>query len=154
MDVIRKYNRFIKENPAPFLRTASLARIALVWPQEAGNFYSGSSVPLTDFTREIKTEKAGNLEEEFYGFYDGLSREHFPFDVIDEEALNTDIEKYDLIILPNVTCLKKEAAERIRNFVKNGGNILSTFETSFYNETGKKLEKPLLNDVFGLDQYK
>ena len=87
MDVIRKYNGFIKDHPGPFLRTGSLARIALLWPQETGNFYSGSSVPLTDFTREMKTEKAGNLEEEFYGFYDGLSREHFPFDVIDEEAL-------------------------------------------------------------------
>ena len=52
-----------------------------------------------------------------------------------------------LIILPNATCLKKEAAERIRDFVKNGGNIISTFETSFYNETGKKLEDPLLNDL-------
>ena len=150
MDVIRKYNRFIKDNPGPFNRTGSLSRIALLWPQEAGNFYSGSSVPLTDFTREMKAEQAGNLEEEFYGFYDGLSREHFPFDVIDEEALNNDLAKYDLIILPNATCLKKEAAERIRDFVKNGGNIISSFETSFYNGSGKKLEDPLLGDCLVL----
>ena len=152
MDVIRKYNRFIKNNPGLFNRTHSLARIALLWPQEAGNFYSGSSVPLTDFTREMKTEQAGNLEEEFYGFYDGLSREHFPFDVIDEEALKKDLTKYDLIVLPNATCLKKEAAGRIRDFVKNGGNIISSFETSFYNESGKKLEDPLLSDLFGLKE--
>ena len=150
MDVIRKYNRFIKDNPAPFNRTGSLSRIALLWPQEAGNFYSGSSVPLTDFTREMKAEQAGNLEEEFYGFYDGLSREHFPFDVIDEEALNNDLTKYDLLILPNATCLKKEAAERIRDFVKNGGNIISSFETSFYTGSGKKLQDPLLSDLFGI----
>ena len=29
MDVIRKYNRFIKENPDPFLKTESMAKIAL-----------------------------------------------------------------------------------------------------------------------------
>ena len=56
----------------------------------------------------MKAEKAGNTEEEFYGFYDGLSREHFPFDVLDEESLNDDLTKYDLLILPNATCLKKE----------------------------------------------
>jgi hypothetical protein len=56
MDVIRKYNGFIKDNPAPFSRTDSLSRIALLWPQAAENFYSGSSVPLTDFTREIKLD--------------------------------------------------------------------------------------------------
>lgn len=150
MDVIRKYNTFIKNNPEPYKKTVSVARIALLWPQEAGNFYSGSSVPLTDFTREMKTEKAGNLEEEFYGFYDGLSREHFPFDVIDEAALNKGIGKYDLVILPNAACLKKEAAGTIREFVKNGGNLLSTFETSYFDERGKKLGHPLLMDVLGI----
>ncbi|MBK8881048.1 MAG: beta-galactosidase trimerization domain-containing protein [Bacteroidales bacterium] len=152
MDVIRSYNGFIKEHQAAFLGTESLSRIALLWPQDAGNFYDGSSVPLTDFTREMKTETAGNLEEEFYGFYDGLSRVHCPFDVIDEEALNKGIEKYDLIILPNATCLTKEASEKIKDFVKQGGNILSTFETSFYNETGKKLDNPLLSDLFGINE--
>jgi|WetSurMetagenome_2_1015567.scaffolds.fasta_scaffold01164_4 hypothetical protein len=151
MDVIRKYNRFIKENPDPFFKTESLAKIALLWPQEAGNYYSGSSVPLTDFTKEMKAEKAGNTAEEFYGFYDGLVRGHLPFDVLDEESLNNDLNKYDLIILPNTTCLSKEEADNIRSFVKKGGNIISTFETSHYNENGKKLDYFELQDVFGIE---
>ncbi len=150
MDVIKKYNRFIKENPDPFFKTKSMAKIALLWPQEAGNYYSGSSVPLTDFTKEMKAGKAGNLGEEFYGFYSGLSREHFPFDVLDEESLNN-LNKYDLIIFPNAACLKKEEADRIRDFVKNGGNIISTFETSLYNENGEKLDCFQLKDVFGIE---
>lgn len=151
IDVIKRYNRLIKGNPDPFFMTSSMAKIALVWPQNAGNYYSGSSVPLTDFTKEIKPEKAGNTEEEFYGFYDGLSRGHFPFDVLDEEALNKDLGKYELIIFPNATCLTKKEADRIRNFVKNGGNIISTFETSLYDETGKKLDNFELKDLFGTD---
>jgi len=126
MDVIRKYNRFIKENPDPFFRTESLAKIALVWPQKTGNYYTGSSVPLTDFTKEISVAKAGNLGEEFYGFYDGLSRGHFTFDVLDEEAINKDLNKFDLIISPNAACLGKAEAGKIREFVNNGGNIIST----------------------------
>ena len=151
MDVIRRYNKFIKEHPEPFFNTESMARIALMWPQKGGNYYSGSSVPLTDFTKEIKAAKAGNPGEEFYGFYDGLSRAHSPFDVIDEESLNNDLTRYDLIIFPNTTCLKKEEADRIRDFVKEGGNIVSTFETSLYNEYGKKLENFQLEDVFGIE---
>lgn len=151
MDVVRMYNRFIRENPEPFHKTESMAKIGLIWPQNAGNYYNGSSVPLTDFTKEMKTEKAGNTEEEFYGFYDGLSREHFPFDVLDEESLNNGLRKYDLLILPNSSCLKKDAVDKIRNFVRNGGNLISTFETSLYNESGKKLDRFQLNDVFGIE---
>jgi hypothetical protein len=151
MDVIRKYNRFIKENPDPFFKTESMAKIALLWPQKAGNYYNGSSVPLTDFTKEMKAVKAGNTGEEFYGFYDGLARGHFPFDVLDEESLNNDLNKYDLIIFPNATCLKKEEAVKIRAFVNGGGNIISTFETSLYNENGKKLDNFELQDVFGIE---
>jgi hypothetical protein len=151
LDVIRKYNRIIKDYPDPFYKTESMAKIALLWPQKAGNNYSGSSVPLTDFTKEMKGVKAGNLEEEFYGFYDGLSRGHFPFDVLDEESLNNDLARYELLIFPNTTCLKKEEAEKIRDFVKKGGNIISTFETSLYAENGKKLNHFELQDVFGIE---
>jgi len=150
IQTIRNYNRFIRENPDPFFRTESMAKVALVWPQESGNYYRGSSVPLTDFTKELKPEKAGNTEEEFYGFYAGLSRNHIPFDVIDEEALAGNISRYELLILPNVTCLGIDKAGKIREFVSNGGNIISTFETSAYDTTGRKLPEFSLKDVFGL----
>lgn len=151
LDVVRKYNRFIKENPDPFISTGSMARIALLWPQESGNYYSGSSVPLTDFTKEMKPVKAGNLAEEFYGFYDGLARNHFPFDVIDEVSLENDLSKYDLIVLPNAACLSRERAGKLADYVNNGGNIISSFETSLYSETGKKLDDFRLKEVFGTD---
>ncbi len=151
IDVIRKFNRLIRENPDPFFKTESMAKIAIIWPQKAGNYYSGSSVPLTDFTKEMNREKAGNTEEEFYGFYDGLSRGHFPFDVLDEDSLKNDLNKYELLILPNVTCLEKADTDKIRDFVGRGGNIISTFETSLYDENGKKLNNFELEDVFGIE---
>lgn len=151
MEVIKKYNSFIKRNPDPFLNTKSVARISLLWPQQASNYYKGSSVPLTDFTKAMSAEKGGNLSEEFYGFYDGLSRKQFPFDVLDEASLQKDLDKYDLIILPNASCFKKEEAEKIKDFVKDGGNIVATFETSLYNENGEKLDDFQLKDVFGIE---
>ncbi len=151
MDVVRKYNRFIRKNPDPFFMTESLARIALLWPHETSNYYSGSQVPLTDFTKEMKPARAGNLAEEFYGFYDGLARNHFPFDVIDEISLENDLSGYDLIILPNAACLKNTGADKLREFVSGGGNLVSSFETSLYDENGKKLIDFRLKDVFGAE---
>lgn len=149
-EVIREYNSFIKRNPHPYFQTESLARIALLWPMQSANFYTGSTVPLTDFTRQVKAEGVGNVEEEFNGFYDTLVRGHFPFDVIDEPALG-DLKKYDFLILPNAACLSEENTEYIRNFVKDGGNLISSFETSLYNEYGERLEDFRLNDVMGLN---
>jgi beta-galactosidase GanA len=148
--IIKRYNRFISDNPDPFFKTKSLAKTALVWPQNSGNYYSGTPVPLTDFTKEVKNEKGGNTMEEFYGFYDGLARSHCPFDVLDEKALESDISVYDLIIFPNVTCLSPEASAKIRSYVQTGGNIISSFETSRYNQHGKRLDDFELNDVYGI----
>ncbi len=151
MGIIKKYNDFIKKNPDPFFKTTSAARIALLWPQQASNYYKGSSVPLTDFTKAMSAERGGNLEEEFYGFYDGLSRNHFPFDVLDEASLENDLHKYDLIIFPNAPSFTKEEADKVRDFVSNGGNIIATFETSLYDENGEKLDDFRLKDVFGIE---
>lgn len=151
-EVIKKYNAFIKKNPDAFFKTRSTARIALVWPQRASNYYKGSSVPLTDFTQAMGAQKAGNLSEAFYGFYDGLSRNHLNFDVLDEAALEQDLSQYDLMIFPNVPCLKKEEADRIRTFVSSGGHIISTFETALYDENGEKLDGFQLGDVFGVEK--
>lgn len=150
MAVIKKFNSLIKENPEPFYATKSIARIALVYPQRSSDYYIGSPVPLTDFTKEMKTDRAGDLYEEFYGFYDTLCRNHFPFDVIDEEAL-LDLSKYDLLIFPNVTSLSDKEAESIRNFVAEGGNIISTFETSLW-DYGKRRGNFSLKDVFGIEE--
>lgn len=151
MGIIKKYNAFIKKNPDPFFKTISAARIALLWPQRASNYYKGSSVPLTDFTKAMSAERGGNLEEEFYGFYDGLSRNHFPFDVLDEVSLENDLHKYDLIIFPNAPCFTKEETDKVRDFVSNGGNIIATFETSLYDENGEKLDDFRLKDVLGIE---
>ncbi|TAN16464.1 MAG: hypothetical protein EPN37_08255 [Chitinophagaceae bacterium] len=152
MDTIKRYNDFIGKNKEPFFKTKSLANIALMWPQRGSNFYAGSSIPLTDFTKHIGSERGGDLVGEFYGLYDGLSRNHFPFDVIDEGALEKDLDRYNLIILPNAPCFDKEEANKIREFVLNGGNIIATFETSLYDKKGIKLNNFQLQDVFGVEK--
>ena len=60
--MLSDYNRLIKRHPRAFTGTRSLARTALLWLSQGANVYEGSSIPLTDFTREIAAEGVGALE--------------------------------------------------------------------------------------------
>lgn len=149
LEVVTSYGDFIRKNPEPFYQTKSIARIALLWPSRSAEFYSGSSIPLTDFTREIKAEGIGDITQEFEGFYEGLVRSQVPFDVIDEENLKN-LSQYQLLILPNAACLSQEDINNISEFVANGGNIVASFESSLYNEYGERQDDFQLNNVFGI----
>ncbi|MDD5676609.1 MAG: beta-galactosidase trimerization domain-containing protein [Kiritimatiellae bacterium] len=150
MDVITDYNRFVKDNPDPFFQTKSLARIALLWPSATAEVYSGSSIPLSDFTREIKAEGIGDIVQEFRGLYESLAKAQLPLDVIDNENIN-DLKNYDLLVLPNAACLAAGAIAEISDFVKGGGNLIATFETSLYNGTGQKQNHFQLQELFGVE---
>ncbi|MCM8785719.1 MAG: beta-galactosidase trimerization domain-containing protein [Candidatus Omnitrophica bacterium] len=147
---ISEINKKIKKNENIFVNTKSLSNVALLYPMVSSNIYKGSTVPLTDFTKEIKREIIGNIYEEFNGFYEILARSKVQFDVIDEENLKN-LSKYEILVLPNVSCLSKENIDLIKKYVKDGGTLISTFETSLYDENGKKLKNFALSEIFGVD---
>ena len=146
--VVRSYCELVKKNPKAFGRTRSMAKVALLWPAASVELYEGSSVPLTDFTKEIKAAKVGDISQEFLGFYEGLARSQVPFDVIDEANL-VDLSRYELLVLPNATCLSDEACRAISDFVGGGGNLVASFETSLYDEDGRRREDLRLGGLFG-----
>lgn len=148
--IIREYNQFIRENPEPFFNTKPLANAALVWPASSVEFYSGSSVSLTDFTREIKAKGVGDITQEFSGFYEGLVRTQVPIDVIDEKNFE-ELSRYELLVLPNAACLSMAAVGYIKDFVKNGGNLVASFESSLYSdESGERKSDFQLGELFGV----
>lgn len=148
-------NRFILENSDYLDNTLSLANVALLWSSRSADFYKPEK-PVMDFTAQgrqaDRRETAGNFYNSFLGCYEILVRSHIPFDVLDDEAIRLDIlRKYDLLIAPNCACISKEEAEIIREYVKNGGCLISSFETSRYNEYGDLLKNFELADVFGVN---
>jgi hypothetical protein len=94
--------------------------------------------------------EAGDLHLEFEGFYDVCFRKHIPSDVIDEISLTDGtLSNYDVVILPNMACMSDAEMDAVREFVRNGGTLVSTFETSLFNEYGEKRQQFGLADVFG-----
>jgi Beta-galactosidase len=144
-------NMFIKNNEKILYPSASIAKTAIVWSNRNADFYMGSSVRKTDFTEAIQGTDVGNLHMEFEGFYDTCFRNHVPVDVIDEVSLvDGSLDKYDVVMLPNIACLTEKETQSIKDFVFNGGTVISTFETSHYSETGEPQEDFTLSKVFGV----
>lgn len=149
-------NEFIKKNADVFRDTKSMASVAMLWSQSTANYYS-SSFGLADFTEvlndTVRESTGGDHYKSFMGFCDILMREHIQFDVIDEENINCgDIDKYDLLIMPTCACVSEETADKIRMFVQNGGNIISTFDTAMYDSNGDKLKTCRLADILGTEE--
>jgi type 1 glutamine amidotransferase len=147
--VVASYNALIKRNPEAFSNTRSMAKVALLWPAASVEFYEGSSVPLTDFTREIEATRVGDIGQEFLGFYEGLARAQVPFDVIDERNF-PDLHRYQLLVMPNAACLSAESCRTIIDYVRDGGNLVASFETSLYDEKGRKEGDFRLAQLFGV----
>jgi len=65
---------------------------------------------------------------------------------MEEEVLS----RYKVLILPNIGALSDDEAENVRNFIRRGGSVISTYETGVYDEWGQQRTKGILDDVFGI----
>ncbi len=86
--------------------------------------------------------------DEVRGFYYALMHAHYPVQFISEVDAY-EVRDYPLVILPNNVCVPRTLEREIRAYVKEGGNVVSTFLTSAWPECIK--EHGLgLSDVFGV----
>ena len=117
---------------------ASMSRIGVVFSQQTSRRYGGES-----------WQQAGNGHG--LGMYHALVENHIPFDMVNDMLLDEEnLKPYQLLILPNIAVLSDAQCEQLRKFVQSGGSIVATFETSLYDETGKRRADFGLNDLFGV----
>lgn len=150
----KEMNHFILSKAEYFEDTVPVARVGLLWSTRTADFYR-ASIPVTDFTpqgeRLEKRATAGNFYNSFLGCYELLVRSHVPFNIIDEESLKSkSLRNYDLIIAPNSACISRDNAEVLKEYVRNGGNLITSFESSRYDEYGCPLDDFSLSEVFGV----
>ncbi len=152
----KKFLEYLKEYEEYYRQTKPCAKIALCWSTDTANYYS-SNVGASDFTGEGTS--IGNAENrcdhnaEFMGIYELLVQNHIQFDVIDEVSLERgEVDKYQLIITPACACMTERAARTLKDFVANGGNVISSFALGMYDEKGDELKEGLFSDMFGAHQ--
>ena len=85
------------------------------------------------------------------GIEQALIQGHVPFDLISvDDTFGEEISRYDLLILPNFTCLSDGQVDFLKGYVKNGGNIVAIGHTSLYDENYQKRWEYGLSEVLGL----
>ena len=83
--------------------------------------------------------------------YHALIEARIPFDMVNDRLLTADkLKDYKLLILPNIAALSNNQCQQLKKFVHAGGSIVTTFETSLYDENGSQRKDFGLADLFGV----
>jgi hypothetical protein len=83
-------------------------------------------------------------------FEQSLIQGKIPFDIIFDDNLK-DLSKYAVLVLANQECLRDDQLELIRNYVRKGGGLVATENSSVYDEWRRRRDGFGLKDLFNLN---
>ncbi len=123
----------------PYLRNIEpLARVAMVYSEQTERYYGGEKWQEQSVGHEL-------------GMYHALIEARIPFEMVNDRLLDTEhLKPFKLLILSNIAALSDAQCEQLRQYVKGGGSIVATFETSLYDQEGKRRKDFGLADLFGV----
>jgi len=143
--------KFLADREEYYMATESAARVALLYSVDTEKSYR-SRGEASDFYGSSDSHKdfAGNFGEAFQGIYGLLARSSISFDIVTDLNLSAEnLKRYQCLIMPTCACLSDQTVSVIREYVKKGGNLIASFESSLYDSEGKKREDFALGDVLG-----
>jgi len=142
-EVGRSFLGWHASNEPHFRNRSSIADLAVLYPQRTVAFYSRPE--------SGRPRYRGGPVDYLQGLYYALLEGRFVFDFVHEGNLEAaNLKKYRAILLPNAAYLSDAQCEAIRQYVRGGGSLLATFETSRYNEWGEPRSDFQLADVFAV----
>jgi hypothetical protein len=119
----------------PYLRNERpLARVGLVYSQQTAWFVGDK------------------IADHIQGWYQALIEARVPFELVHDRLLDAEhVRQFKTLILPNVVALSDVQCQQIEQFVRNGGSVIATHETSLANESGAGRKNFGLAELFGVD---
>ncbi len=129
--VIRKWLRFFRSNEGLLQGTTGLARVAVLRHRASLAFGGGEAY-----------RSAGVAEQV-------LIQSHIPFDILYDQHLPDRIGNYAAIILPNAVCLSDQEADRFQRYVSEGGGLVVTERSGFFDEVRREREDTVLRPLVG-----
>ncbi|MCK4245422.1 MAG: beta-galactosidase trimerization domain-containing protein, partial [Candidatus Omnitrophica bacterium] len=108
--------------------------------------YSMSSA----FAEGVRKDSPGFAQSGPRGFHMALVDGHQQFIILNEMDI-TELQDYRLIIIPQQINLKESLISQLTAYIKGGGNLLLTYETSLFNRKGKIRKNFALSEVMGID---
>jgi hypothetical protein len=115
-----------------------------------------AAIVMSDNTRNFYGRSAGMVEERYLanvlGTFRAAIEEHLPVAVINDWNLNVaDLGPYKVLILPNTACLDRDQVAAIDAFVRKGGGLVASLDTSLFDEFGTPRNNFALAEVLGVD---
>ncbi len=142
----RVFYDWLAANEQHFRNRRSIAEVAVLYPQSTIAFYRANGRP----ERTLGGERIDPTDY-VQGLYQALLEGRILFDMIHQENLSSDtLKPYRALLIANAAYLRDGECEAIREYVRAGGSLLATFETSRYNEWGELRGDFGLRDVFGV----
>ncbi len=111
---------------------------------------------MSDNTRNFYGRSSGVVEQRYLasvlGTFRATTEEHLPVAVINDWNLNdADLERYRVLILPNTACLDEVQVAAVERFVRQGGGLVASLDTSLFDEHGDPRSNFALREVLGVD---
>jgi Hypothetical glycosyl hydrolase 6/Beta-galactosidase trimerisation domain len=126
-----RHERYLR-NEAP------LARVAVVYSEQTRDFYG-------------KDQAESRVDDHLKGLYHALVEARIPFEMVHDELLDSaHVDRFKLLVLPNVAALSDAQCRSLADYAGRGGSLLATFETSLFDETGAARKDFGLRDLFGV----
>jgi len=139
MPVIAETLGVLKKHAWVFDDARAAAPVALVWSQPTLELYGQDNAN-------------ARYADCVYGFHAALMENHIPTVVISDEALTSgQLAGFRAIVLPNLACMSDEQARSITEFVRGGGALVASHETSLYDAGGNKRTNLALAEVLGAE---
>gem|GEM_PF-3737991 len=115
--------------------TRAVSYVGVVASEQTRSLYARGALPLY-FSHTL-------------GAFKTYLEKHVPVRVLTEHDLEAaNLHGVRVLVLPNVACMSPRAAEVVRRFVKSGGGLVATFETSLYDTHFTKRSDFALGDLF------
>jgi hypothetical protein len=137
LPVVEEFYNWHFRNEKYLRNEKSLAEVAIVYSQQSATYYGRV------------------VEDHALGFYQALVEGRVPFDMVHDLLLDEErIGRYRVLILPNIAALSDRQCEQLTKYVRGGGSIIATYETSLFDEWGARRKDFGLAELFGASYEK
>jgi len=131
--------QFVKNNEQLLEQHAPVANVGIYYSNPTRMSYREESIEGDAYGNEIR------------GIETVLMENHIPHDfILDDQISEARLQKYDLVILPNVRCMSDKEVELLKEYVASGGNLIGTYISSLMDADGTERKDYGLSELFGV----
>jgi hypothetical protein len=128
--------RWHKANTEYLVNREPVAAVGVVWSQRNTDFFG-------------RDDAAGMVDAPYRGLIEALIRARIPYVPVNTAHIGREAGRLAVLALPNVGAMSEADCAAVRRFVEAGGGLLSTGQSSRYDEWGDARADFALADLFG-----